>query len=313
MIRGYPFWSDALAPTTPTIYDPLLRNAITTLPFRGNSRKQKLMGISVAAGTRTLANSVRIKIGNSLPDYRYITVPLNGHQHDLGGEAQVADVNYFDLGGQEILEGEAISISGQGLEGAAGTGAMAGVLYVDDLEPEAPGIPDGNIVCLVHGALAGGGDAGNTLTDLTASLDGRNLENNRLYTVFQTVLEPEDQAIEACIFQCGNNTLSIPVGKMVYPRAALQFSGLEYNSGNVAWWAQAAAAGGMICYMYCIESSISGGPQPKNAPEVQSIQSLKIPGTTTVGELVGARIPSMIGGTNNRANLGRGMLSPLRR
>jgi len=287
MIRGYPFWSDALAPTTPTIYDPLLRTAVTTLPFRGNSRKQKLMGISVASGTRTLANSVRIKIGNSLPDYRYITIPLNGHQHDVGAEAQVADVNYFDLGGQEILEGEALTISGQGLEGAGGTGAMAGVLYVDDLEPMAPPIPDGNIVCLVHGALAGGGDAGATLTDLTASLDSRNLENNRLYTVFMTVLEPEDQAVEACIFQCGKNTLTVPVGKMVYPRAGLQFSGLEYNAGNVAWWAQCAAAAGMICYMYVIESPIQGGPQPENAPGVQSVQSYHIPGATTVQQLIG--------------------------
>jgi len=301
MIRGYPFWGDALAPTTPTIYDPLLRNAITTLPFRGNSRKQKLMGISVAAGTRTLANSLRILIGNSLPTYRYITVPLNGFQHDLGGEAQVADVNYFDLGGQEILEGEALTISGQGLEGAAGTGAFAGVLYVDDLEPAAPGIPNGNIVMLVHGALAAGADAGVTLTDLTAALDARNLENNRLYTPFMTILEPEDQAIEACIFQVGKNTLTVPVGKMVYKNAPLQFSGLEYNAGNMAWWAQCAAAAGMICYMYCIESEISGGPQPQNAPTVQPITSSNIPGVINLSSIVGTGASSMRRPTQTRA------------
>jgi len=288
MIVGYPFWGDALAPTTPTIYDPLLRNAITTLPFRGTSRKQRLLGFSVCAGTRTAANSVRFRVGNSLPDYRYVTIPLNGFQHDLGGEAQVADVNYFDAGGLEILEGETITISGQGFEGAGGTGAFAGVMYVDDMEEGDMPIPDGNIVCLVHGAYTAGADAGVTLTDLTAGLDARVLENNRKYTPFMTVLEPEDQAVEACIFQVGKNTMAITAGKMTFPKAAISFTGQEYNSGNVAWWAQCAVAAGMIVYMYCIESEISGGPRAENAPKVQNVKSEEVPGSISVRSIIGS-------------------------
>ena len=174
------------------------------------------------------------------------------------------DVNYFDLGGQKVMEGETITLSGQGLEGAAGTGAMAGVLWIEDMEPGPKSIPTGNVVCLVHGAIAGGGDASTTLTDLTAYLDGRALENGRIYTPFMTILEPEDKDIEACIFKAGKNAMSVPVGKMVYPQQAIAFSGLEYNAGNIAWWGQCSAVAGMICYMYCIESE--GSEESGNAP-----------------------------------------------
>ena len=287
MLTGYPFWSDALAPTTPTIYDPILMTAVTTLTFRGSSRKQKLMGISVAGGTRTLANSVRVRVGNSLPTYRNITVPLSGFQHDLGGDQQIIDLNYFDLGGLEVLEGEAITLSGQGKEGAAGTGTMAGVLWIEDLEPGPISIPTGNIISLVHGALAAGGDAGATLTDLSATLDARDLENNRLYTPFMTMVDPEDDDVEVILFRAGKDVMTIPTaGRMVFPHAPIQFTGLEYNSGAVALWAQAAAACGFTLYMYCIESVISGGPQPVNAPAVQPISSVRIPGAISLSDIV---------------------------
>jgi membrane-bound inhibitor of C-type lysozyme len=287
MLQGYPFWSDAATPSTPTIYDPILMTAVTTIPFRGTSRKQRLMGMSVSAGTRTLGNSLRVLVGNSMPQYRLMTVPANGHQHDLGGEPQVMDINYFDLGGYEIIEGETITLSAQGLEAAAGTGAFAGVLWVEDMEPGPKAIPSGNIVCLVHGGLAASADAGTTLTDLSAALDARTLENNRTYTPFMTVLEPEDQAIEACMFRVGKNTITVPVGKMVYPQQAISFTGLEYNAGHISWWAQTAAAAGMICYMYLIESSSPGGGETPNAPDILPIQSAKIPGAVSVQDIVG--------------------------
>jgi hypothetical protein len=300
MLTGYPFWADALAPTAATIYDPILMTAVTTLTFRGQSRKQKLMGISVSGGTRTLANSVRVLVGNSLPQYRLITVPLSGFQHDLGGDAQIIDTNYFDLGGLEVLEGETITISGQGKEGAAGTGTLAGVLWIEDLEPGPIKIPTGNIICLVHGALAGAGDAGATLTNLSATLDTRDLENNRLYTPFMVMVDPEDDDVEALLFRAGKDVMTIPpAGRMVYPNAPIQFTGLEYNSGAVALFGQGAAACGVTIYMYCIESAIAGGPQPVNAPAVQSINSPSIPGAISLNSIVGGGgsvRPSLIGG-----------------
>ena len=288
MFTGYPFWADTLTPTTPTIYDPILMTTVTTLTFRGKSRVQKLMGISVSGGTRTLANSVRVRVGNSLPTYRNITVPLCGFQHDLGGDQQMVDTNYFDLGGLEVLEGETITLSGQGKEGAGGTGTLAGVLWVEDLEPGPISIPTGNIISLVHGGLAASADAGATLTDLSAALDARDLENNRLYTPFMTILDPEDDDVEAVLFRAGKDVMTIPqAGRMVYPHAPIQFTGLEYNSGAVSLWAQTAAAAGFTLYMYCIESTISGGPQPVNAPAVQPIQSVSIPGSISLSQIVG--------------------------
>jgi len=290
MLMGYPFWGDDMVPTTATIYDPLLKTTITTLTFRGTSRVQKLMGISVNCGTRTLANSVRVLVGNSMPTYRQITVPANGHQHDLGAEAQVADTNYFDLGGYEVLEGETITITGQGLEGAAGTGTFAGVLWVEDMEPGPIKIPNGNIICLVNGSVAGAADAGATLTDLSAALDARTLENNRLYTPFMSILEPEDDDLEAVIYTAGKNATAVPVGRFVFPKAPFQFTGMEYNSGHIALHGQGAAVTGFINYLYLIESATSGGPQPTNAPAVQSVASPVIPGSISLAQIVGGSV-----------------------
>jgi hypothetical protein len=246
------------------------------------------MGISVSGGTRTLANSVRVLVGNSLPQYRLITVPLSGFQHDLGGDQQIVSTNYFDLGGLEILEGETITISGQGKEGAAGTGTLAGVLWVEDLEPGPIKIPNGNIICLVHGGLAASADCGTTLTNMSASLDSRDLENNRLYTPFMTMTDPEDDDIEALLFRAGKDVMTIPpAGRMVFPNAPIQFTGLEYNSGAVAMFGQTAGAAGYTVYMYCIESAIPAGPQPVNAPAVQPVSSPSIPGSISVTGIVG--------------------------
>lgn len=286
MLMGYPFWADAAGPTVPTIYDPILRTGITTLTFRGASRLQSLMGISIASGTRTLANSVRIKIGNSLPAYRRITVPANTFTHDVGADQQIRGINYFDLGGLPIVEGDAIELTTQGLEGAAGTGAFAGVLWIEDHEPKGAKIPSGNVICLVHGNVGAAADAGATLTDLSAALDARVLENNRLYTPFMAFVEPEDQPVEAVLFYAGKNVLTLPpAGGIVLKSAPLQFSGLEYNSGAVTWFGQCAAAGGIVVYMYCIESEISGA-QPTNATPVNAIASEDVPGSIRLTDVV---------------------------
>ena len=300
MFLGYPFWSDAAAPTVPTIYDPILGTAITTLTFRGTSRKQKLMGISIAAGTPTLCNSIRLRLGNSLPDYRRITVPAVAHDHNNPIGVQDLLTNYFDLGGLEVLEGEAIELSAQGLDGAAGTGAFSGVLWVDDLEPASPPIPNGNIICLRHGANAAGADANTTLTDITAGMDSKNLENNRLYTPYMVIVHCEDQLVEAILLKVGKDVMVMPpAGRMVYPRAPIQFTGLEYNSGAIAMFGQCSAAAGIHVYMYCIESAIPNGPQPVNAPALQQVQSTNIPGVISVSQIIqgsGVLRPGTTGG-----------------
>jgi len=197
-------------------------------------------------------------------------------------------MNYWDLGGQEVLEGETITISGQGLEGAAGTGTLAGVLWVEDMEPGPKAIPNGNIVCLVHGGLAASADAGATLTDLSAALDARVLENNRTYTPFMTMVDPEDEDLEVIMFRVGKNTMTVPTaGKMIYPQQAVSFTGLEYNSGHIAMWAQAAGACGFTCYMYLIESESPGGGATPNAPAIQPVNSLQIPGVTSISSIIG--------------------------
>lgn len=301
MWQGYPFWADSAAPTTPTIYDPILMTAITTLTFRGTSRKQRLMGISVAAGTPTLNNSVRVRVGNSLPDYRRISIPAVAMDHNNPISHQDFMTNYFDLGGLEVLEGETIELSCQGLDGAAGTGAFAGVLWVDDMEPESPPIPQGNIICLRHGLDGTAADAGATLTNISAGLDTKDLENNRLYTPFMTISYCEDQLVEAIFFKAGKDVMTVPqCGRMIYPRAPIQFTGLEYNSGAIAMWGQCAAAAGIHVYMYCIESAISGGPQPVNAPTVQQVTSQPISGAVSVQPLLG-------GGGSLRPSLGGGL------
>lgn len=286
MLEGYPFWGDAMAPTTATILDPLLRAAVTTLTFRGTSRVQKLVGISVACDTPTLLNTVRVRVGNSLPDYRRITVPCNAFDNDLAAGPQIDKLNFFDLGGLEVLEGETLEITGQGAEGGAGTGHFSGVLWVENMEPGPIPIPNGNIICLV---LGDGADAGTAIAAI-AALDARNLENNRLYTPFMAMVECEDQNVEASILMCGNHTITFPPsGKMVYPSAAVQFSGLEYNSGAVALFGQTNVAGEINIYLYCIESAIPSGPQPINAPAVQGVSSLSIPGATSVASIIGTK------------------------
>lgn len=282
MLQGYPFWADAGAPTTPTIFDPILRAAVTTITFRGRSRGVKVMGISVSGDTPTFGNNIRLKVGNSAPDYRYYELPSNAFDHD-GLSPATAMVNYWDLGGIEVQEGETITLSCGGIGTGAGTGAFSGVLWVEDGEPNT-GIPNGDVVEIRCGA---DNDAGTALSVTGFDIDGRKLENNRLYTPFMAEVSPEDDSVEIIIMAADKDAMTLPpVGRMVYPAAPLQFTGMQFNNGGVAGYVQVAAATKVDIRIWCIESAIPNLPSSPSAPALTQVSSYVIPGAISVRPIV---------------------------
>jgi len=281
MFQGYPFWVDAAGACS--IYDPILRATVTTLTFRGASRLQKLMGVSVACGTETFLNNIRILVGNGLPAYRYFEIDPSGFLHDVAAQSGSNMLNYRDLGGQPIMEGETITIT------AVGTGTFAGTLWVEDMEPPGPKIPNGNVVMLKCG---GTNDVtGGTITSTGFDMDARSLENNRLYSVFAVDVLTEDEEIEALLMAAGKDVMTFPpIGRMVYPTSPLQFTGTQYNAGHVIGYCQTAAAGKIDVRIWMIESPVSGGQQPVNATPVNNVTSINIPGVVSIAPLVGGQI-----------------------
>lgn len=277
--RQYPFFVAAAG--TAAIYDPLTRAAITTLPFLGNSRMQKLMGISVACDVDTFNNNIQVLIGNSLPDYRKIDVSPNGHNNcdEVLGHHQ--SINYYDLGGLEIQEGDTISI-------VLSTGTqLCGVLHVDDLEGTDPPMPSGNVVTVRCNATDYGAAAFAALT-----IDTRKLENTRRYSVFKTELLPEGSAavsLQMTIMQCGTRTLAIPLDTMVYSKVPFSFSGLEWNQGQVLLWGFAEAAEKGDLRVWLIESPEPGQTASPNAPPINPSTPTTTPGVLSVPSGTGIR------------------------
>lgn len=281
MLQGYPFWADAGAPTTPTIFDPILEASTTTLTFRGTKRDVKVMGVSMSGDTPTFLNNLRLRVGNSTPDYRYYEIPSNGFDHDsVVAGIGLNDVNYIDLGGITVQEGEAITLS------CVGTGAFSGVLWVEDGEPGPIPIPNGNIVML---KLGGTNDAAAALSTTGGDMDTRKLENNRLYTPFMVQTAPEDDSIEIILLRAGKDSMTFPpAGKMIYPAAPIQFTGLQYNSGDVIMKVQVAAGTKVDCRVWMIESPIQGQEASPTAPQVEPVTGAGVPGVVEAANLVSA-------------------------
>jgi len=283
MWRGYPFWVDAAGSCT--IMNPLTKTTITTLPFEGSSTKQKLMGVSVGGDTPTFLNNIRILIGNSLPSYRYLELCPNGFDHDspvVGVGAN--DINYYDLGGQEIHEGDTLTVT------AVGTGAFSGVLHVDDLEGDDPVVPNGNYVMLKCG---GTNDGANAVSATGGDLDSRKLENTRMYSLFKTELFAEDDSVEMVILQVGARTCAIPVGRMQWSKTPFRFSGLEWNNSQVIVYVQVAAGTKIDLRMHLIETQQQGQAVSENAPPIQAVTPSVSPGVLSipVGVVSGVRRP----------------------
>lgn len=275
--RGYPFWVDAAGAVT--ILNPLTKVAITTLPFEGKSTKQRLMGISVSGGTPTFLNNIRVLIGNSLPSYRYIEITPNAFDSDSLVGPLLGGVNYVDLGGQEIQEGDTLTIT------AVGTGAFSGILHVDDLEGSDPRTPQGNYVMLKCG---GTNDGAAAISAAGGDLDARKLENTRKYSLFKTELMVEDQIFEICIVQVGSRTVAVPIGTMQWKRAPITFSGLEWNNGQVIIYVQVAAATKIDLRLHTIESQLEGAAKTENAPGITQITSDDIPGSLAIIQSIGS-------------------------
>ncbi len=273
---GYPFWVDAAGACS--IMHPLTKVTITTVPFEGDSAKQRLVGISTAGGTPTFLNNIRILVGN-LPSNHYKEICPNAYDSDSVVAGASGVPNFVDLGGEEIYEGDTITLT------AVGTGAFSGVLWIDDLEEADPGIPDGNFMMLKCG---GSNDAANAVSVTGGDLDARKLENTRKYTLFRSEVYVEDQILEMVILQCGKRTLALPQGKMLFDRARFEFTGLEWNNGQVLIYVQVAAATKVDIRLFLIESQVKGTTESKNAPPIVGITSYVPPGITGIAHIIGA-------------------------
>lgn len=272
MQRQYPFFSAAAG--TCTIHDPLTRAAITTLPFLGNSRKQKLMGISTEVDVNTWNSNLTVLIGNSLPSYRAIDINPNSQNNCDEVIENGRIVNYTDLGGLEIQEGDTITLTF-----AVGT-YISGVLYVDDMEGSDPPIPGGNIVTIRNNVTDHGAGAYAALTIST-----KKLENSRRYSIFKTEKTPEGSAalsILITLLQCGAKTLCIPMGTMVYDKVPFSFSGLEWNQGQVLLWGYAEAAELADVRLWLIEHADGTAQGSPNAPPINPTTPTKTPGVLSV-------------------------------
>lgn len=273
MWQGYPFkGTGAVSPgTTATVYDPILRVAVTTITIRGTKRMVTVQGVSVASDAPGLGSNIRVKVGNSEPDYRYFDVPPS-HDGDLA-TGPVHTANYHDMGGYEVHEMETISIL---IVDPGAAELVSGVLWVDDGEPYIP-IPGGRIVVLKCG---GTNDGGTSIAATGFDMDARKLENGNLYTVFKVITRPEDKVIEVALLAAGKEVMTLPpVGMMVYGNTPLQFTGAQYNAGQVVGYLQVQAATKAEFWIYLVEQ-MTRETTPSAPPIVVAPQHL--PGAVTL-------------------------------
>jgi len=274
MLQGYPALGDAGAMT---VYDPILLAAVTTFTYRGSSRSIWVMGLSVGGDTPTLGNQIRFKCGNSTPDYRYVDIPTNRFDAD-NGLAVGEDLNFTDVGGIPVDELESFTLT------AVGTGHFCATIWIEDGEPVTP-IPKGNIVCLHMG---GTNDCGTTWATTGFDLDGRKLENKHTYTPFRCDTVPEDKVVQGLVMKAGKNAMTLPqVGTFTYPNAPLQFTGYEYNAGQVIGYAIVQAATKFNAYIYCTETVTNPSDAPSNALPINSQpQVVSIPGASSLNAVL---------------------------
>ena len=79
-----------------------------------------------------------------------------------------------------------------------------------------------------------------------------------------------------------------PAGKMIYPAAPIQFTGLQYNSGDVIMKVQVAAGTKVDCRVWMIESPIQGQEASPTAPQVEPVTGAGVPGVVEAANLVSA-------------------------
>lgn len=275
MLNGYPYYGTGNTGTdvTATIMDPLLRATTTTLTIRGTKRTVKIMGISPATDGPAWNIWHRVKVGNTEPDYRYVSVFPSMDADSPASQLHTS--TYQDLGGIIVNELETISI----IIDDPGVANHSGVLWVEDGEPEL-GIPIGRIVTL----LCGGTNDGTTAIAVTGfDIPTDKLENGYNYTLFKAQTMPEDKVIQAAFLQAGVQVATLPpVGTMVYPTNAITFTGEQWNASQVKGYVQQQAATKFRSILWLVETA-SDRASP-NAPPI-AVSPSQMPGVVTLAQI----------------------------
>lgn len=291
MLIGFPFYgTGAAAPTAhnATLKDPILESTITTLPIRGKLDYVDIMGVTLYCDAPALLTRMELRIGNQPTPSRVIDIFPNS---DADMVTDPSKVNaYQDLGGIRIKENELIDIR---LYDPGAAEIFAGVLWVEDYEPTIP-IPNGQVVYLRFG---GTNDGTTGLIATGFDMDSRKLINERLYTPYEVLVRPEEEAklAQVIILRAEKDAMTIPPGgKMTYKSAPLQFTGAQYNAGQVIGKIQDSAATKTEIIMKCIESEGATKASSNNPPIDPVKPASTMPGITTASQLVGARSGALI-------------------
>lgn len=285
MLQGYPFYgTGAAAPTADnvTLLDPILRVSVDKLTQRGKEDKVAIAGISLVSDVPGFLSRAEVRVGNSLVDAHVIDVhPI------LDGNLPTIDpnqLNFIDLGGFVVKEDDYVDIR---LVDPGASEKFAGVLWVEDFEPRGT-IPSGRVVTLRFG---GSNDGGTSLATTGFDMDSRKLQDDAVYTPYMVQVMPEDQLIQAAFLEANKDAMTLPpAGMMVYPHVPLQFTGKQWNNGQVIGKVQMVAAAKFHAILYLTES-FPKGPGPG---ELESTTGgIALPGPMAgISGLVGGGAPS---------------------
>jgi hypothetical protein len=285
MLQGYPFYgTGAAAPTADnvTMLDPVLEASVTGITRRGAKGYVDVMGISLYCDAPALGSRAELRVGNQPTPARVIDIFPNNDADMVSDPSKI--MAYQDLGGIRCAEDEVIDIR---LYDPGAAEIFSGVLWVEDYEPEIP-IPKGQIVTLRFG---GTNDGTTGLIATGFDMDSRKLINERLYTPFELIVRPEEEAkiVQACILRAEKDVMTIPPGgRMVFKSAPLQFTGQAYNNGQVVGKVQVSAGTKVEIIMKCIESE-GQVKASSSSPTVDTVKpNTGLPGIIAAANLVGA-------------------------
>ncbi len=233
---GYAFKATGAAlGTVATIYDPVLRAAITTLTIRGDKRTVNVQSCVYNSDAPGLGSHATLSVGNDGVD-RYVYDMFPNLDGDLATQPVMLN-GMSDLGGFEVNENETMTIT---VYDPGAAELTSGVLYVEDGEPTYD-IVSGRPVTLSFG---GTNDAGSSISITGGDKPVVKLEENYNYGVIGGKVRSEDKICEVNILLDGNgHSCTLPgMGKIVLPAFAFVFTGAQWNQGSVNQYLQVQAA-----------------------------------------------------------------------